>query len=190
MSKGYLATVNEECFESKWSIGKEYQVSGKIERFKNGLLYFRNPKDMFNYVSICPTFKLLQIEDLSKVTEHYQSYSFSNHIRIVREITNPDEIMNLLGRNFSYDSSNRTLIIRNEIEIMEISIYFENGNILNRKVFYEGKPCQEYFYNENKELIMKLVFNNNLWEMFYFKHPSSNLANLKINPDGIVFTDL
>ena len=109
MKIGYKATYNYKCLDQTYEIGQEYKIDEKPEVCKKGFHYCKEAENVLTYYPIQPGFKLLEIEDLSNETIHEVYKSCSNHIKIIREINDPEEMMNLLKRNFTYDESTKTL---------------------------------------------------------------------------------
>lgn len=106
---GYKATYNYKCLDQTYEVGQEYKIDQPPKICKVGFHYCKVAKDVLTYYPIKNGFKLLEIEDLSVHTINDFNKSCSNHIRIVREITDSDELMQLLGENFSFDENTRTL---------------------------------------------------------------------------------
>lgn len=118
MTKGYKATYNYKCLNQTYEVGQEYKIEGKPQICVKGFHYCNNAMNVLIYYPIKPTFKLLEIQDLNTSESDFQydydslsSKSCSNHIKIIREINDPDELMHLLGKNFTYDQENKILKI-------------------------------------------------------------------------------
>lgn len=148
MTKGYKATYNYKCREQLYEIGKEYKMDMKPEICCFGFHYCKEAEKVLHYYDYdSKIFKLLEIEDLSDETVHQGNKSCSNHIRIVREITDPDELFDLIGMCYivndkgleiSYKEKDgygweRTYNDNNE----ELTWKDSNGNVI------------EYIYDEN-----------------------------------------
>ena len=109
MIKGYKATYNYKCRTQSYEIGKEYKLDYKPIMCKHGFHYCLNAKDTLKYYPLQQNFKLLEIEDLYYNTITEGDKSCSNHIRIIREITDKNELYQLLGQERTYDKNGRLL---------------------------------------------------------------------------------
>lgn len=97
MTKGYKATHNYQCRDQIYEIGKEYKLEYEAVVCDRGFHYCENAKDVLSYYYYLSCFKLLEIEDLNpEESDHRCDKSSSNHIKIIREISNKNELMNLL----------------------------------------------------------------------------------------------
>ena len=130
---GYKATYNFKCLDQVYEIGQEYKLDHKPEMCVSGFHYCLNAIQTIRYYPINKEFKLLEIEDLSSDTITDGNKSCSNHIKIIREITEPDELMNLLGRNFSYNESTKSLKVNYSDDFWYEYTYNEAGQKLTYK---------------------------------------------------------
>ena len=135
MTIGYKATYNYKCRGQLYEIGQEYKIYEKPILCEKGFHYCKKAKDVLIYYAMHEKgFKLLEIEDLSPDTISDVNKSCSNHIKILREISDPDEIMFLLGKNSTCDET-----------IGKVTIKYLNGS------------WEEYTYNEFDKI---LIFKN------------------------------
>ena len=142
MTTGYKATYNYKCRDQIYEIGKEYKFDEKPILCEKGFHYCLNPKDTLDHYKIDKDFKLLQILDLNpNETQTDRKVSCSNHIEIIREITNKEEQLLLIGQSWNYDQitligtnihlMNKTLLqnIKNQVVIGI------NTHLMNKTVF-------------------------------------------------------
>ena len=174
MTKGYKATYNYQCLDQTYEIGQEYKLDENPIICQYGFHYCINAKDTLNYYSLNSDFKLLEIEDLNpNDTITYSSIlsrhkSCSNHIRIVREITDKNELYDLLGKEKTFDKNGRELTYKDSNGFWREFTYNEDGKELTYKDsdgnWYEktydqngnflkcnsaGEFWYEYTYDEN-----------------------------------------
>jgi hypothetical protein len=98
MSKvGYKATANYVCRDQVYEIGKQYRMRKKPICCEQGYHYCLHPKDVLKHYTYDSNFKLLEIEDCSSKTDEQYDKSATDNIKIIREITDPNELYNLLG---------------------------------------------------------------------------------------------
>lgn len=141
----YKATYNYKCINQLYEIGKEYKMEEKPIVCVRGFHYCRNAEDVLNYYEFYPTFKLLEIEDLSKDTIHFGDKSCSNNIKILREITDPDELFKLLNKFVTfYEDGNRKYEKRANKCLDLITIIETDYHQDGLKVFY--KCSSGYWY--------------------------------------------
>lgn len=153
MTIGYKATHNYQCRDKIYKLGQEYKLEYDPVICDRGFHYCKNAKDVLNYYYYLSVFKLLEIEDLNpEESDHYYDKSCSNHIRIVREISDKDELMNLL----------QIERIENENENIEKFIYFNDDfqytasfdlknkiDLIERSAICSNSVFTEYTYFEN-----------------------------------------
>jgi YD repeat-containing protein len=104
MAIGYKGTDNYSCRGKLYEIGKEYKMDKMPIICVQGFHYCENAKDVLVYYPYCKSFKLLEIENLGDIDYEIDKYC-SNHIRVVREITDPDELIKLLGVYKTFNES-------------------------------------------------------------------------------------
>ena len=137
MIKGYKATRNYKCFNQIYEVGQEYTINQKPILCSKGFHYCLNARNTLNYYPYNHEFKLLEIEDLnpySSITDGHKSCS--NHIKIIKEITDPEELLQLLGFVRTFNKVGQILTHKNSNGIWRESTYDENGNELTRKNSY------------------------------------------------------
>lgn len=103
MIKGYKGTYDYKCIDQKYEIGQEYKMNEKPQVCVKGFHYCIDASDTLYYYPYKENFKLLEIEDLNpEQTLKGAIYDIrcSNHINIIREINDPDELLKLLGPNY------------------------------------------------------------------------------------------
>ncbi len=130
----YKATYNYECISKTYEIGQEYKLDKKPILCKYGFHYCKNAKDTLNYYPLKSDFKLLEIEDLNPndtITDYDKSCS--NHIKIIREITDPEELFSLLGKQYTYNENGKILTSKNSDGYSYECTYDESGNELTYK---------------------------------------------------------
>lgn len=97
MTKGYKATHNYRCRDQTYKVGQEYKLEYKPVVCERGFHYCQEAKDVLSYYYYLSSFKLLEIEDMNpEGSDHRCDKSSSNHIRIIREISDKSELMSLL----------------------------------------------------------------------------------------------
>jgi hypothetical protein len=103
MTKGYKGCYDFTCLGFKYEVGQEYKMEGKLFICDRGFHYCVDPSDTLCYYPYEKRFKLLEILDLNP-TETLKGavhdIRCSNHIKIIREINDPDELLKLLGENY------------------------------------------------------------------------------------------
>ena len=150
----YKATYNYKCRDQIYEIGQEYKMDEKPIICERGFHYCIDPKNVLRYYPITPDFKLLEIEDLSNDTIHQEDKSCSNHIKIIREITDKYELFNLLGVEYTYDEKGNELTVKDLNGYWIERTYIANGNQLTFKD--SNGYWSVYTYNEqDKELTFK-----------------------------------
>lgn len=127
MTKGYKATYNYECLDQLYKVGREYKLDEKPKMCVQGFHYCKDAKDTLDYYYPYQSFKLLEIEDLNPTdTVTRNNKSCSNYIKIIREITDPKELMKLLD--------NKVYVYKNRI------IYYESSYD-GTKLYNDGIIC-------------------------------------------------
>lgn len=157
MNIGYKATHNYQCLDQTYEIGQEYKIEGTPILCSRGFHYCKIAKNVLSYYNYDKGFKLLEIEDLSNETIHKYSLdayyepteydkSCSNHIRIIREITDPDELFGLLGKFKTFNKYGDVLTYKDSNGSWSKSTYNEQRQVLT----YEDHTGEsyEYIYNE------------------------------------------
>lgn len=151
---GYKATYNYKCKNQLYEVGQEYKIDQPLEICKIGFHYCKVAKDVLFYYPIKSSFKLLEIEDLSDDTINNGDKSCSNHIKVIREITHSDELLQLLGLSITYNEN--TVIFK----VSNLKCWYEFtydlfGNVLIHKT--SDGYSYEQTYDSNGEL---LTFKN------------------------------
>lgn len=155
MIKGYKATHNYKCLNQTYEIGQEYKLDEKPIVCAKGFHYCKNSYDVLNYYTYTHEFKLLEIEDLSNDTITDYDKSCSNHIRIVREITDEQEMINLLGCYCSFNENGQELKFVGDTGCWTTNVYNKYGQLLKTEDS-TGYRCEytyhTYFGKFGKEL--------------------------------------
>ena len=147
MTKGYKATHDYKCRDQTYEIGQEYKLDEKPILCKYGFFFCINAEHTLAYYNYNHKLKLLEIEDLSNDTVTNYDKSCSNHIRIVREITDPDELMQLLGFICTFNEKGQLLTCKNSDGFWSEQTYNEFGKELTYK--NSDGYYAESTYNEN-----------------------------------------
>lgn len=113
MIKGYKATYNYKCRDQVYEIGREYKLDQKPKMCNYGFHYCLEADNTLRYYTLASDFKLLEIEDLSSDTITDYDKSCSNHIRIIREITNKEELFQLFQQEYTYNENGKVLTFKN-----------------------------------------------------------------------------
>lgn len=178
MTKGYKATHNYECRDQIYEIGQEYKLDYTPVVCDRGFHYCQEAKDVLSYYYYLSCFKLLEIEDLNpKESDHHFDKSSSNHIKIIREITEKNELINLLGlleidypeneniKEFIYFADNVkfrvTFDLKNKIDFIEMSSKYTNSTF---KEYSYHKNGQFKSYKDNNG--NHLIYTSKGWENY------------------------
>jgi len=180
MNIGYKATYNYKCINQLYEIGQEYKIQGKPILCEKGFHYCKIAKNVLSYYNYDDEFKLLEIEDLSDETIHKYSLdayhepteydkSCSNHIRIIREVIDPDELFELLGKFKTYNEHGDILTSKYSNGFWSKTTYNEQRQILK----YEDSTSEfyEYAYDEAGRVITythKIGVNVFWYEKIYY----------------------
>ena len=151
MTKGYKATHNYKCRNQTYEVGQEYKLDEIPKICQYGFHYCVNAKHTLDYYDYDKNFKLLEIEDLSNDTIIQDDKSCSNHIKIIREITDPEELMQLLGFVCTFNKFGRELTCKNLDGYWCEYTYNENGDELTYKNSYGYS--REYTYNSKGQIL-------------------------------------
>lgn len=161
MSKiGYKATINYVCRDKKYVVGKTYSMKSLPEVCRRGFHYCLDAANTLNYYDYSSNFKLLEIEDLSDNTSScdYEK-SATNKIKIVREITDPDELLKLLGIFKQYDE-NCVLIYE---KTKDYEVKFCNG-IKTEKTEFGLNNFWTRFYYDKRGFATRIERSDGTWE--------------------------
>lgn len=131
----YKATYNYKCLNQTYEIGQEYKIEGKPIICNKGFHFCKKASKVLDYYEYVSAFKLLEIEDLSNDTVHEDEKSCSNHIKIIREITDPDELISLLSMYKTFDEKGNPLMYKNSSGYWDEYTYDENG----REIMYKDR---------------------------------------------------
>ena len=103
--KGYKASYNGECRDTLFEVGKTYSLKEKPRICNNGFHYCKKAISTLSYYSYMKNFVLFEVKDCAKYTEVSGNNSATNKIKIVRKITDPEELFSLLGMYREFDSN-------------------------------------------------------------------------------------
>lgn len=126
--KAYKASHNGVCKGFKFEVGKTYSLKEKPHICRNGFHYCKKASSTLSYYSYKKDFVLFEIKDCAKYTDVSGNKSATNKIKIVRKITDPDELFKLLG---IYKEFNK------------------KGNVI-----YQKSKNMEQRWNDKKDLIL------------------------------------
>ena len=143
----YKATYNYKCRDQLYEIGQEYKMDELPVICEKGFHYCINAQNVLPYYPISSDFKLLEIEDLSNDTVHKHDKSCSNHIKIIREITDKNELFRLLGVECTYDEKGNELTRKDSTGYWCERTYDSEGRVSNYKD--STGCCREYTYDQN-----------------------------------------
>jgi hypothetical protein len=127
--KGYKGTYNYVCRGHEFKIGETYELSGKPLPCFYGFHYCKNAKDVLKYYPHQYNFKLLEIEDLGDSETEYDK-TVTNKIRIVREITDQNELLNLIGFYVEYNMFGNVTYYKSSDGYWQKNIYDENNRLI------------------------------------------------------------
>lgn len=165
----YKATHNYICKTKKYAVGKTYSMKKMPQVCSVGFHYCCDAKNTMNYYDYNSKFKLLEIEDLSEHTSssYDNEKSATNKMKIVREITDPDELFKLLGTYKKYDENGVLLeeTISQSNGFWEKSFY-NNMGIIVRKEDSAGS-WEEHKLNKAGNIIQTKKSNGYLYEAVY-----------------------
>ena len=160
MTTGYKATYNYKCRDQIYEIGKEYKFDEKPILCEKGFHYCLNPKDTLDHYKIDKDFKLLQILDLNpNETQTDRKVSCSNHIEIIREITNKEEQLLLIGQSWNYDQITRVLRIE-KINTDWYEYTFNEQDVVTEYKESSG-DWYKYTFNEQDSVLTYRKSNGN-----------------------------
>jgi YD repeat-containing protein len=186
---GYKATYNYICRDQIYEVGREYKIYQPLEICKVGLHYCKVAKKVLTYYPIKPGFKLLEIEDLSSDTINDRDKSCTNHIRIVREITDPDELLQLLGLSITHNESTVTF------KISDLADWYERTyDLLGNELVYKHSNGFSYenIYDSNGKLLIYKDSHGNFKEctrdqfgnLLSFKDSNGNSSEYTYDESG------
>jgi hypothetical protein len=146
----YKATYNYKCLNQTYEIGQEYKIEGKPILCERGFHFCNIAKDTLSYYWIKPNFKLLEIEDLNPdETDFDFEKSCSNHIKILREINDPDELMQLLELSFTCDDENLKVVFSDGFSYEYTYDKFGNELTFKNSTCY----CVKYIRDESGKFL-------------------------------------
>lgn len=150
---GYKATLDYICKTKKYVVGKTYSMKALPKVCSRGFHYCLNAINTMNYYVYNNKFKLLEIEDLSTETSttYDNEKSATNKIKIVREITDPDELFKLLGIYKKYDENG--VLVHEKEKWCETK--YHNGQRIEQIVYRLNDCWEKFFYNDAGIIVRK-----------------------------------
>lgn len=138
---GYKAAYDYKCLNQSYMVGQEYKIDEKPILCHRGFHYCRGMRGIFSYYSMGYRTNVFEIHDLNykEVATDYHQYAAwpkyaTNHIRIVRELSDL-EIINELGLYyFTWEDADKNKILT----------YKTINGFWITKVFDEANSCQYY----------------------------------------------
>lgn len=133
MKIGYKGTYNYICRSIKYNIGEIYSIDSPPILCSKGFHYCKKAEYVLNYYIIKSGFKLLEIEDLGDTIESIDK-SVSNKIRIIREISDKEELLKLFSLELEFDNNGNLLYYKNKYNFWVKKSFDE----LNRLIYHEN----------------------------------------------------
>lgn len=180
--KGYKASHNHRCIGFKYEVGCTYSMEEEAVVCSHGFHYCKKAFDTLNYYSYNKDFNLFEIQDMSNSTDMHQEKCATNKIKIIREVTDPEELFSLLGVYRKYNKKG-VLVFEKTKEsekrfngqtgkiILEKTKYSENeydgqtGNIIFEKTKDKEVHYYKISYSTNRR---KTKFKKTKYEETYF----------------------
>lgn len=136
MTIAYKATHNYKCLVQTYEIGQEYKLDRKPILCSRGFHYCKNASFTLLYYTVYnKDFKLLEIEDLNPTETKIDIINgkyCSNHIRIIREITDQEEQKQLTGRSWFYNKETKIHTVFKYVNNNYLEfIYDDNGDFIS-----------------------------------------------------------
>lgn len=151
---GYKATYNYICRKKKYKVGQTYSMKESPIICERGFHFCQKASDVLNYYEYNSEFKLLLVKSLGDVDVCYDKVS-TNKIEILSEITDPDELFNLLNLYRKYDKDETLVYCKEKTFNNEILISYvkknKKGLITEEKSRYGS--ITKHKYNSSNELI-------------------------------------
>ena len=181
---GYKSTYNYKGMNDfKYNVGETYEIKQKPVVCFNGFHYCTNPHDVLNYYPVFASSNFFEVKALGKIHVDLQEGKFAtNKMKIVREITDKEEMKNLFGFHIE-KQENKTIICfkRNSFFeeytkvdpiLIEREAYLcftgpmisENTNKYYDYYIYNNSHGFRYLaetYKDSSRVIKKYYFNNN-----------------------------
>jgi hypothetical protein len=173
MTKGYKGCYDYRCLKQIYEIGEEYKIDAKPIICSKGFHYCEKARYVLDYYPYRPNFKLLEIEDLSRETVCEFDKSCSNHILIVREITDPAELLSLLTVYYEFDSNGNQTLYKNIDGSWSKSTYNSRGGQLTYK------DSEEYSFERTYDEAGRLLT---------YKTSEGYCKEITYDDDGIILT--
>jgi hypothetical protein len=151
MKIGYKATYDFVCRDFKFEIGQTYELSEKPIMCSRGFHYCKNARNTLKHYSYTRRFKLLEIEDLGLFTIEENDKSCTDKIRIIREINDPDELIQLIGCHRIYNENGKLFRCKDSYGYWYEYTYDKNGNVSTYK--HSRGFSYEQTHNENGSLL-------------------------------------
>jgi hypothetical protein len=134
---GYKAARNYKCLAQIYEVGQEYKMDKNPILCTRGFHYCKNIKNIFIFYPMGWGINVFEIEDLNHINSVHREYpnkSATNHIKIVRELSDFEVVEKLeLEHLISYD-----------INCNQILTYKTINGFWITKVFDKNKSCEYY----------------------------------------------
>ena len=164
--KGYKATDNYKCRNQTYKVGETYKLAEKPVVCNNGFHYCIDARDTLKYYSFDHNFKLLEIIDLAKFSHKGYDKVATNKIKILREITDPKELVKLIGFYNSYDKKTGE---RTTVDKYSRKVYDKYDRIVVDELFGVSEYRYFYPYKHDECGQTKIYYKNKHKEIYYTK---------------------
>ena len=151
MKIGYKATYDFTCRHHKFEIGQTYELSEKPIMCLCGFHYCKDAKNTLRHYNYNSRFKLLEIEDLGLYTIERSDKSCTNKIRIIREINDPNELIQLLEEYRTFNENGKELTHKDSTGYWHEYTYDQDGKELTFKD--SNKYWHEYTYDQYDQIL-------------------------------------
>lgn len=150
--KGYKAAYNYKCRDVEVKVGKTLTQYGTPILCVNGFHYCKKPKDVLKHYSMSDSrINLFEVRDLSNQTHVGTDKCSTSKLKIVREITDPDEIFSLFGEYRKHNTHGVCVFYKYKDNYKQIKERFYNdlGVFLFEKTYsLKGNLIKEEFQNQ------------------------------------------
>lgn len=164
--KGYKATENYKCRDQVYKVGKTYKLDTEPVVCNVGFHYCIKAADTLKYYSWEPGFKLLEVVDLAKSSHKSYDKVATNKMKVLREITDPKELVKLMGFYNSYDEKTGE---RTTIDKLTRKVYDKHDRITTYEMI--GRSERRFYYPSKHDEYGKttIYFKDEYQETFYTK---------------------
>lgn len=162
--KGYKATINYKCRDQVYKVGETYKLKDEPFICNVGFHYCIKAKDTLKYYSWEPGFKLIEIIDLAKSSHRSYDKVATNKMKVLREITDPKELVKLMGFYNSYDKKTGEKTV---IDKLTRKVYDKYDRIITHEVIGNSERRFYYPYKNNECGKTTIYFKDKYQETFY-----------------------